>query len=212
MTDSHRADNVGPIQPLPPLVEARDARATTEALVFEVRRVIVGQDAMLERVLVALLAGGHLLLEGVPGLAKTLTIKTLASARRHRAAGRWRQHHRQGGPDPGGGRRRQPGRAGVHHRTRHGRRDRGAGGQPRTQAADPRTARHRDARPSGRADRRPLLRGAHPEGPAAIYENVGSRVGTTEETQEVTVFFASGGLVLMVVGAALAALWFNRFP
>jgi MoxR-like ATPase len=38
----------------------------------------VGQDAMLERVLVALLAGGHLLLEGVPGLAKTLTIKTLA--------------------------------------------------------------------------------------------------------------------------------------
>ena len=39
---------------------------------------IVGQDAMLERVLVALLAGGHLLLEGVPGLAKTLTIKTLA--------------------------------------------------------------------------------------------------------------------------------------
>jgi MoxR-like ATPase len=49
-----------------------------EAILFEVRRVIVGQDAMLERVLVALLAGGHLLLEGVPGLAKTLTIKTLA--------------------------------------------------------------------------------------------------------------------------------------
>ena len=41
---------------------------------------IVGQDAMLERVLVALLSGGHLLLEGVPGLAKTLTIKTLAEA------------------------------------------------------------------------------------------------------------------------------------
>jgi MoxR-like ATPase len=80
MTESHRADNVRPIQPLPPLVEAHDARATTEALLFEVRRVIVGQDAMLERVLVALLAGGHLLLEGVPGLAKTLTIKTLASA------------------------------------------------------------------------------------------------------------------------------------
>ena len=45
---------------------------------FEIRRVIVGQDAMLERVLVGLLSGGHLLLEGVPGLAKTLTIKTLA--------------------------------------------------------------------------------------------------------------------------------------
>src|SRR5207244_9807280 len=47
-------------------------------ILFEVRRVIVGQDAMLERILVGLLAGGHLLLEGVPGLAKTLTIKTLA--------------------------------------------------------------------------------------------------------------------------------------
>jgi MoxR-like ATPase len=55
-----------------------DGRATSEAVLFEIRRVIVGQDAMLERVLVALLAGGHLLLEGVPGLAKTLTIKTLA--------------------------------------------------------------------------------------------------------------------------------------
>jgi len=55
-----------------------DARTTSEAVLYEIRRVIVGQDAMLERVLVALLAGGHLLLEGVPGLAKTLTIKTLA--------------------------------------------------------------------------------------------------------------------------------------
>ena len=55
-----------------------DPRATAEAILFEIRRVIVGQDAMLERVLVGLLSGGHLLLEGVPGLAKTLTIKTLA--------------------------------------------------------------------------------------------------------------------------------------
>ena len=55
-----------------------DGRTTSEAVLFEIRRVIVGQDEMLERVLVALLAGGHLLLEGVPGLAKTLTIKTLA--------------------------------------------------------------------------------------------------------------------------------------
>ena len=39
---------------------------------------IAGQDEMLERVLVCLLAGGHLLIEGVPGLAKTLTIKTVA--------------------------------------------------------------------------------------------------------------------------------------
>jgi MoxR-like ATPase len=56
--------------------EARDA--LQEAL-YEIKRVIVGQDAMLERLLVSLLAGGHVLLEGVPGLAKTLTVKTLAS-------------------------------------------------------------------------------------------------------------------------------------
>ena len=56
--------------------EAR--RALHEAL-HEIKRVIVGQDAMLERLLVSLLAGGHVLLEGVPGLAKTLTVKTLAA-------------------------------------------------------------------------------------------------------------------------------------
>jgi MoxR-like ATPase len=50
-----------------------------EQALFEIRRVIAGQDAMLERVLVCLLAQGHLLIEGVPGLAKTLTIKTAAS-------------------------------------------------------------------------------------------------------------------------------------
>jgi MoxR-like ATPase len=58
--------------------QSLDPRTTSEAVLYEIRRVIVGQDAMLERVLVALLAGGHLLLEGVPGLAKTLTVKTLA--------------------------------------------------------------------------------------------------------------------------------------
>ena len=60
------------------LPDPADPRATAEAILFEVRRVIVGQDAMLERILVGLLAGGHILLEGVPGLAKTLTIRTLA--------------------------------------------------------------------------------------------------------------------------------------
>jgi MoxR-like ATPase len=50
-----------------------------EQALFEIRRVIAGQEAMLERVLVCLLAGGHLLIEGVPGLAKTLTIKSTAS-------------------------------------------------------------------------------------------------------------------------------------
>src|SRR3982750_3681403 len=49
-----------------------------EQALFEIRRVIAGQDEMLERVLVCLLAHGHLLIEGVPGLAKTLTIKTTA--------------------------------------------------------------------------------------------------------------------------------------
>ena len=53
------------------------ARLLEEALV-EIKRVIAGQEGMLERVLVCLVAGGHLLIEGVPGLAKTLTIKTTA--------------------------------------------------------------------------------------------------------------------------------------
>ena len=55
-----------------------EVREDLEAALFEVKRVIVGQDAMLERLMIALLAGGHVLLEGVPGLAKTLTVKTLA--------------------------------------------------------------------------------------------------------------------------------------
>ncbi len=52
--------------------------ALMEQILYEVKRVVVGQDRFLERVMVAMLAGGHLLVEGVPGLAKTLTIKTLA--------------------------------------------------------------------------------------------------------------------------------------
>ena len=51
-----------------------------QELKAELSRVIVGQEEMLERILVGLLADGHLLLEGVPGLAKTLTVKTLAKA------------------------------------------------------------------------------------------------------------------------------------
>ncbi len=62
------------------LPNARDAQETVERALFEIRRVIAGQDRMLERVLVCLLSGGHLLIEGVPGLAKTLTIKTAAAA------------------------------------------------------------------------------------------------------------------------------------
>src|SRR4029079_4766336 len=63
----------------------RDADTTPSALpmerlLYEVKKVIVGQDHLLERMVVALLARGHLLVEGVPGLAKTMAIKTLAEA------------------------------------------------------------------------------------------------------------------------------------
>jgi MoxR-like ATPase len=51
-----------------------------ERVLYEVKKVIVGQDHLLERLAVALLARGHLLVEGVPGLAKTMAIKTLAGA------------------------------------------------------------------------------------------------------------------------------------
>src|SRR5919197_4228622 len=60
--------------PSPPEVKER-----LEQALFEILRVIAGQDTMLERVVVCLLAQGHLLIEGVPGLAKTLTIKTTAN-------------------------------------------------------------------------------------------------------------------------------------
>lgn len=53
---------------------------TMERLLYEVKKVIVGQDHLLERLIVALLARGHILVEGVPGLAKTMAIKTLAEA------------------------------------------------------------------------------------------------------------------------------------
>jgi MoxR-like ATPase len=58
--------------------------AFVERLSAEVGKVIIGQKAMIERILIGLLTGGHVLLEGVPGLAKTLTVKTLADALRMR--------------------------------------------------------------------------------------------------------------------------------
>jgi MoxR-like ATPase len=61
---------------------ASGAHEGLEHLLYEVKKIVVGQDHFLERVLVALLAGGHLLVEGVPGLAKTLTVSTLARAMR----------------------------------------------------------------------------------------------------------------------------------
>jgi len=53
-------------------------RERLETVLYELRRVIVGQDRLLDRVLVALISRGHILLEGVPGLAKTLTLETMA--------------------------------------------------------------------------------------------------------------------------------------
>ena len=61
---------------------ASGAHEGLEHLLYEVKKIVVGQDHFLERVMVALLAGGHLLVEGVPGLAKTLTVSTLARAMR----------------------------------------------------------------------------------------------------------------------------------
>ena len=54
--------------------------APMERLLYEVKKVIVGQDHLLERLIVALLARGHVLVEGVPGLAKTMAIKSLAQS------------------------------------------------------------------------------------------------------------------------------------
>ncbi len=55
-----------------------DVAALMQRVLYEIKKVVVGQDHFLERVLVAILANGHLLVEGVPGLAKTLTVNTLA--------------------------------------------------------------------------------------------------------------------------------------
>jgi MoxR-like ATPase len=74
------------MQPSPTSPPAHDAAAAppdtsdVERLLFEMKKVIVGQDRALERMLTSLLAGGHCLLESVPGLAKTLSVETLAAA------------------------------------------------------------------------------------------------------------------------------------
>ncbi|WP_019854451.1 AAA family ATPase [Actinopolyspora mortivallis] len=67
---AHSADQVN--------TPARDAQLL-ERTVFEVKRVIVGQDRLVERILVGLLAGGHILLEGIPGVAKTLAVETFST-------------------------------------------------------------------------------------------------------------------------------------
>src|SRR3546814_567251 len=59
-------------------MDGDDVATLMERILYEVKKVVVGQDHFLERVLVAILARGHLLVEGVPGLAKTLTVNALA--------------------------------------------------------------------------------------------------------------------------------------
>jgi len=71
--------DAAPQMPLPPEAVTQ-AAARLRTLLFEIKKVIVGQDLLLERLLVALLARGHVLVEGVPGLAKTLAIQTTAQA------------------------------------------------------------------------------------------------------------------------------------
>lgn len=60
--------------------KVKEENAVVQDLMNEVRRVIVGQDYLLDRLLLGLLGGGHILIEGVPGLAKTLSVKTLAQS------------------------------------------------------------------------------------------------------------------------------------
>ena len=62
-----------------PSADVADAGAVLERALFEIKKVVVGQDRMVERMAVALLARGHCLLEGVPGVAKSLAVETLAT-------------------------------------------------------------------------------------------------------------------------------------
>ncbi|WP_439032883.1 AAA family ATPase [Gordonia terrae] len=82
MTESHSLDKAAPGDPGTSGADASvlsDAdTALLERAIYEVKRVIVGQDQLVERILVGLLARGHILLEGVPGVAKTLAVETFA--------------------------------------------------------------------------------------------------------------------------------------
>ena len=73
----HLSDSTGGAAPAP--LSPAACSALVERALFEMKHVVVGQDSMLERLLVGLLAGGHILLEGVPGLAKTLAVRTVAT-------------------------------------------------------------------------------------------------------------------------------------
>ncbi len=80
MNEHFPADGDGPLSTDTPFGTPQAAAEQLERVLFEVKKVIVGQDHMVERLLVSLLARGHILLEGVPGVAKTLAVSTLAQA------------------------------------------------------------------------------------------------------------------------------------
>lgn len=65
--------------PHPSPSQATDGMRSLERALFEVKKVVVGQEEMIEKVFAATLAGGHVLLEGVPGVAKTLALETIAT-------------------------------------------------------------------------------------------------------------------------------------
>ena len=174
----------------PPKVKTREPMdrqpaldASLEQVLYQVKRVIVGQDALLERMVVALLARGHLLVEGVPGLAKTMAVKTLAAGDRRRVpahpvharprAGRHRRHAdlqpearrvpglaRAGVRQPRARRRDQP-RAGE-GAERAARGDAGAAGddRPRDAPAPRPVPRDGDAEPDRVRGHLPAARGA----------------------------------------------------
>ena len=81
MTESHSLDKAAADRAAPgadPSVLRDSDVKLLERAIYEVKRVIVGQDQLVERILVGLLARGHILLEGVPGVAKTLAVETFA--------------------------------------------------------------------------------------------------------------------------------------
>ena len=97
--------------------EDKEHLTKLEEALFEIRRVIAGQEEMLERLLLCLLAGGHLLIEGVPGLAKTLAIKSTASVLGGSFA-RDPVHARPGAERPRRHEGLPPGQARLRHRAR----------------------------------------------------------------------------------------------
>ena len=134
-----------------------DTAQLMEQILYEVKRVVVGQDRFLERVMVAILAQGHLLVEGVPGLAKTLTDQD-AGRSHQRPVQAHPVHARPGAGRPGGHAHLQPEDRRVQHLAGPGVHQPAAGrrNQPRARQGAKRPARsdagaagdHRPARPT----------------------------------------------------------------